>query len=172
MRPIPQGEPAPLDAFRAVAAEALWRWWRELTAGQPSDDSACDPETDEATHTTAKDKKRKRSTSRGDAEAQLIAGLTKHHRYNDGSCLNLDPIGNNELARRVEVSEGSASAFFKKKFKGYTQYLTMCRDTTKLVTALKLLNQEFSPHHLFGSKPPGEADRDDKRHSKKDHCER
>jgi hypothetical protein len=31
---------------------------------------------------------------------------------------------------------------------------------TRLVAALKLLNQEFAPHHLFGAKPPDEDDRD------------
>jgi hypothetical protein len=44
---------------------------------------------------------------RGEAEAKLIAALTKHHQYADGSCLNLEPVGNNELARIAEVSEST-----------------------------------------------------------------
>jgi len=100
--------------------------------------------------------KTKRSTERGEGRAKLIAALTKHHKYADGSCLNLEPVGNNELARLAEVSESTASAFFNKQFGGHTKYRAMCSDATRLIAALKLLNQEFSPHHLFGAKPPGE----------------
>jgi hypothetical protein len=70
--------------------------------------------------------------------------------------LNLEPAGNNELARIADVSESTASAFFNKQFGGHTKYRTMCSDATRLVAALKLLNLEFAPHHLFGAKPPGE----------------
>src|SRR5262249_32651563 len=41
----------------------------------------------------------KRSTERGEGRAKLIAALTKHHQYANGGCLNLDHIGNNELAK-------------------------------------------------------------------------
>jgi hypothetical protein len=60
----------------------------------------------------------KRSTERGEAEAKLIAALTKHHQYADGSCLNLDPIGNNQLAKAASVSPSTASALFDGKFQG------------------------------------------------------
>ncbi|MEO2030480.1 MAG: hypothetical protein ABGZ35_00195 [Planctomycetaceae bacterium] len=106
-------------------------------------------------------KKSKRSTEKGEASAKLIAALTLHHKYADGSCLNLEPIGNNELARAADVSASTASVFFHEKFAGHMKYRFACRDTTLLVSALKLLNQEFSPHHLYGAKPPGEDDRDD-----------
>jgi len=105
--------------------------------------------------------KPKRSTVKGEAQAKIIGALTLHHKYQHGGCLNLEPIGNNELARLADVSESTASAFFRKKFQGYTKYRAVCGDATRLVAALKLLNQEFSPHHLFGGKPPGEGDRDD-----------
>ena len=105
--------------------------------------------------------KRKRSTQRGEARVKLIAALTKHHDYANGGCLNLEPIGSNELARMAGVSSGSASAFFAKEFGGYVQYRKLCADRAGLVRALKKLNQEFSPHHLFGVKPPGEDERDD-----------
>lgn len=100
--------------------------------------------------------KAKRSTEGGEARLKLIAALTKHHSYENGGCLNLEPIGNNELARQAEVSVSTASAFFTKEFKGHTEYRTLCGDATRLVAALKLLTQEFSPHDLYGRRPPGE----------------
>jgi hypothetical protein len=93
----------------------------------------------------------KRSTERGEGRAKLIAALTKHHRYADGGCLNLDPIGNNELAKAAGVSPSTASAFFNDRFQGHTKYKALCRDAGKLAAALKLLNGEFSPHHLLGA---------------------
>jgi hypothetical protein len=102
-------------------------------------------------------KKRKRSTERGEARIKIIAALTKHHSYADGSCLNQDPIGNNELARMAGVAESTASSFFTKEFKGRSQYQAACRDVSLLVAMLKVLNSEFSPHHLYGRTPPGEG---------------
>jgi hypothetical protein len=99
-------------------------------------------------------KKPKRSTERGEGEVKIIAALTKHHGYADGSCLNLEPIGNNRLAREAQVSASTASAFFQRKFQGHVKYRVSCQDASKLAAALKLLNQEFSPHHLYGAKPP------------------
>ena len=93
----------------------------------------------------------KKSTERGDARAKLIAALTKHHQYADGSCLNLEPIGNNELAKAADVSASTASAFFNDKFQGHTKYTALCRDAGKLAAALKLLNDEFAPYHLLGA---------------------
>lgn len=78
-----------------------------------------------------------------------------------GGCLNVEPIGNNELARMAKVSVSTASTFFKKEFGRYHKYRALCGDTAGLVTALKLLNQEFSPDILFGAKPPGEDERGD-----------
>jgi hypothetical protein len=114
----------------------------------------------------AESTKRKRSTERGEGQAKLISALTKHHQYAHGGCLNLVPIGNNELARLADVDKSTASAFFNKEFNagekgGYAKYRRSCGDPTMLVGAIKLLNQEFSPHHLFGSKPPGEGDPDE-----------
>jgi hypothetical protein len=37
----------------------------------------------------------------------------------------------------------------------------MCQDAERLVGAMKLLNEEFSPFHLYGARPPGEDDRED-----------
>lgn len=107
--------------------------------------------------------KRKRSTERGEGRAKLIASLTNHHKYADGSCLNLEPIGNNELARLAKVRESTASAFFKQQFKGHGKYKVICADAAKLAAALKLLNGEFSPHHLYGAIPPDEGEREDEK---------
>jgi hypothetical protein len=106
-------------------------------------------------------KKPKRSTEKGEGRAKLIAALTKHHDYANGSCLNLKPIGNNQLARLAGVDQATASVFFKRKFKGHGKYKAACADARQLATALKLLNGEFSPHILYGAKPPGEGERGD-----------
>jgi hypothetical protein len=92
----------------------------------------------------------KRSTERGEGRAKLIAALTKHHRYADGSFLNLEPIGNNKLAKAAGVSPATASSFFNDKFQGHTKYKGLCRDAGNLTAALKLLNDEFAPYHLLG----------------------
>jgi hypothetical protein len=93
----------------------------------------------------------KRSTEQGEGRAKLIAALTKHHQYATGGCLNLEPIGNNELARAAGVSASTASALFKDKFHGHTKYKAICRDARNLAVALKLLNDEFAPYLLLGA---------------------
>lgn len=105
--------------------------------------------------------KRKRGTAKGDGRVKLIATLTKHHRYADGSCLNAEPIGNNELARAAGVSNSTASAFLTREFRGRDKYMALCRDPGRLAMALKLLNGEVSPGTLFGRCPPREGERDD-----------
>ena len=101
--------------------------------------------------------KPKRSTVKGEARVKLIAALTLHHRYADGSCMNCEPIGVNQLARNAEVSPSSASVFVSNEFGGYQKYKVFCRDTTRLVGALKLLNQEFTPSNLYGKMPPDDG---------------
>jgi hypothetical protein len=104
----------------------------------------------------------KRSAERGGGRVKLIAALTKHHQYADSGCLNLEPIGNNELARLAGVAKRTASAFFNKEFRGHGRYKALCSDAGWLGAALKLLNGEYSPHLLYGNNPPPEkADRDD-----------
>jgi hypothetical protein len=102
--------------------------------------------------------KQKRSTERGEARTKIISALTKHHQYANGSVLNREPIGVNELARQAEVAPATSSAFFKEEFKGHDQYRAMCtRNTPELVAALKLLNDEFPPHLLYGRTPSGQG---------------
>lgn len=103
----------------------------------------------------------KRSTERGEARSKIIAALTAHHQYDNGSCLNTEPIENNQLARNAKVSKSRVSEFFKEKFEGHAKYKVICQDVTSLVAALKLLNDEFPPHLLFGRNPPGEGVPDD-----------
>jgi len=108
---------------------------------------------DKETHTAQDAFRRmaKKSTESDEARTKLIATLTKHHKYDDSSCLNLIPIGNNELARAARVSISTASKFFNDEFKGHALYKVICRDSSKLAAALKLLNKDFAPHHLLGS---------------------
>jgi hypothetical protein len=75
--------------------------------------------------------------------------------------LNLEPIGNNELVRGLFVAKSTASDFFKKEFDGSDKYRALCKDASALAAALRLLNGEFSPRHLYGSSPPGEGHLDD-----------
>jgi hypothetical protein len=103
----------------------------------------------------------KRSTKKGDGRVKLIAALTKHHDYANGSCLNTEPINNNELARLAGVDKATASAFFKKEFAEHSKYVARCRDAAGLAAALKLLNGEFAPKDLCGHRPAGEDTHDD-----------
>jgi len=91
----------------------------------------------------------KRSTEKGEAREKLIAALTSHHQYSNDSCLNQEPVGNNQLALMADVSPASASAFFKKQFGGHRNYRFICRNTTNLITALKMLNNEMYPKVLL-----------------------
>ncbi len=115
----------------------------------------------DATPAVAQEPAPKRSTERGEGRAKLIAALTKHHQYADGSCLHLEPIGNNRLAKAAGVSHSTASEFFNNAFQGHSKYKVLCRDAVNLVTSLKLLNNEFAPHNLYGHRPADEGSGDD-----------
>ncbi|TWU28410.1 hypothetical protein [Bythopirellula polymerisocia] len=144
----------------AVKAKRLEDPWAFLDRPPASD---AEPAADADQQNPAKpiQTKSKRSTERGEGRAKLIAALTKYHKYADDGCLNLEPAGSNELARLAGVSVSTASAFFSKEFGGHTKYRAICADATSLIAGLKLLNQEFSPHDLYGGKPPGEVERED-----------
>jgi len=102
--------------------------------------------------------RKKLSTQPGEARAKLVAALTKHHRYADGGALHLEPVGNNELARLAGVHPSTASDFFKEKFEGHGKYKKLCQDAAELAFALKILNGEVAPHHLFGNSEQVAAD--------------
>lgn len=130
-----------------------------------ADDSSTPPGEPISATTVQPTRKAKRSTEAGEARIKIIAELTRHHQYADGGCLNLQPIGNNELARRAEVSQSTAKVFFDKEFgdengeRGHAKYRGICRNPGQLVASLKILNNEYSPHNLYGRRPPGEDDR-------------
>jgi hypothetical protein len=87
----------------------------------------------------------KRSTGKGEARVKLIAALTKHHEYEDGSCLITDFVGSNDLADLAGVSKGSAHNFFKWAFGGHKKYKVYCRDVASLSFQLKRIRDELSP---------------------------
>lgn len=134
---------------------------RENCGGDPRRETPLVPAATQINRDPSRTTKPKRSTERGEGRAKLIAALTKHHQYADGGCLNLEPIGNNALARLADVDQATASAFFKQEFKGHAKYKAACADATLLASALKMLNGEFSPHLLYGAKPADEGDRDE-----------
>ena len=96
----------------------------------------------------------KRSTSNGGARVKIIAFLTKHHEYANGSLLDQTPIGVNDLAGKAMLSKGSVSKFFKDKFGNHEIYKKACRDSGTLIVALKALNNEFTPKLLFKNARP------------------
>jgi hypothetical protein len=81
---------------------------------------------------------------------KLITALLKHHDYDAGSCLNLEPVGNNELARLAGVSNSTASNFFKEKFGGHKKYRISCVNVNRLATNLRILDDGFQPKELDG----------------------
>ena len=91
--------------------------------------------------------KAKRSTKRSTkgSEELIISALTSRHKYADGCCLNLEPVGNNELARFLDINQSTMSTFFKDKFGGHAAYETQCGDAATLGNALRLLNGEITP---------------------------
>lgn len=114
----------------------------------------------DASSMAPKPTKPKRSSEKGEGRAKLIAALTKHHKYAEGGCLNLEPIGNNELARQAEVAKRTASAFFDKDFQGHAKYRALCMDPVRLAASLKALNGEFRPRDFLDVRAPDELDAD------------
>jgi hypothetical protein len=104
--------------------------------------------------------KSKRSTERGEGRVKLIAALTEHHMYAGNSCINQEPIGNNELSTKAVVSKGTASNFFKIEFGNHSKYRKMCLDIQRLTGALKALNGEFRPKDFQNARTPEEIERD------------
>jgi hypothetical protein len=88
-----------------------------------------------------------------DSREKLVAALTKHHRYAEGGCLELEPIGVNALARLAGTSRATACRFFAQQFRGHKGYRTACRDPGTLGAALRLLNRDFPPHILLRGSP-------------------
>lgn len=92
---------------------------------------------------------------RSGAEEKIVGALTKWHKYEDGSCLNEEPIKVRELATMAGVGSGSVSRFFAKLFDrqkggGYHKYKQLCRDKSRLIAWLQLLNREKPASGLLG----------------------
>lgn len=102
--------------------------------------------------------RKKRSTQPGEARLKLKAALTQHHQYEDGGCLNFEPIANNELARHADVDRSTASAFFKREFGSHSRYKTSCR-SNRIIDKLKVWNEGFAVEELYGATPPGEREK-------------
>ena len=96
--------------------------------------------------------KQKRSTQKGEADAKLIAALTRWHKYKNGHCNKMDPVGNNELARLADVSIGSATNFFKRHFECHKKYKIQCQNKS-IPKAMEILNSEIRPSILNTSIP-------------------
>lgn len=107
---------------------------------------------------TATTPKSKRSTTNGEARTKIIAALTQHHGYDNGSCTNLEPVGVNKLAGEINVSSSTVSTFFKEQFQGHNKYKVACRNAGTLGNSLKMLNGELKPSVLFNAL--GDADRE------------
>ena len=121
---------------------------RALSSGSPT--VAGGEQLDEGEEPDPEPARRKRSTERGDGHRKLIAALTKHHQYAQGGCLNLEPVGNNELAELAGVEKSTASAFFKTEFGGHSEYCGLClRNVGDLLRVLKKQNGELSGRELL-----------------------
>ncbi|MCO6455099.1 MAG: hypothetical protein J5I93_07350 [Pirellulaceae bacterium] len=120
---------------------------------QPLSDESVEYESQEEVGSGAKSpaKPRRRKTVKGKAREELISALTKHHKYEDGGCLNTDFISVRELAGRTGLSVGSASNFFNRQFNegkkggGHDKYKLTCRDPGALSDAIKAMRGEFTP---------------------------
>ena len=95
----------------------------------------------------------KRSTSKGEAREKIIGGLNAHHQYDNGSCLNTDPIQVGKFAEQIGVSKSVVSVFLKAEFgkPGYLNYQRACRDVANLASSLRILNGELTPKMLNNS---------------------
>ncbi len=151
-------EQIPLRELRgALAAVLKARDGRPVVANSDLPNATLEVLKSDAEERVPRPTRSKRSTVRGEGNEKLIAALTRHHRYANGSCLNDEPIGCNELARQAGVQKGTASNFFKRHFQGWTQYRRTCSDMHRLINSLRLLNAEVSPFHLYGSRPLEDA---------------
>ena len=148
---------AAAEQVRKILAAVLTQPWAEVRADL---EAAAPPVAPVPAESTGKPNVRtiatKRSTAKGDAEAKIIGALTAHHGYSNGGCSNFAPIGVNELARKAEVGAASVNRFFDKQFnggkkEGHKQYGRLCHSQSGLVTAIKLLNGEFSPYLLLNN---------------------
>jgi hypothetical protein len=73
----------------------------------------------------------------------FIAALTAHHKYDNGSVLNYEPIS----TKGTGLSKAAASRQFKENFGSHHLYVMACQNG-KLNSLLKKLNGDFGPSLL------------------------
>ncbi|HCK52835.1 MAG TPA: hypothetical protein DIC23_06425 [Planctomycetaceae bacterium] len=142
-------------AASMILADSVRGWAETIEAEEPS----------QRQKTEVRNKK---STNKGDAQTKIIGALSAHHQFDGGECLNLEPIGSNELARLAEVSKSSASLFFQKQFaaehptsgEGRRKYREACRSSYKLSLEIKRIRDELIPTELWNSLPVDHGDDD------------
>jgi len=72
--------------------------------------------------------KAKRSAAKGksngdtDSRALIVAALNEHHQYHNGRCEDVGHVGVNKLARHLDISSSTVSAFFKQEFGSHNKY--------------------------------------------------
>lgn len=102
------------------------------------------------------------SAAKGPRRELIIAALTAHHQYKDGSVANRNPVGLNAFARRIGVAPATVSKFLKLEVKGkstatgYQRYVSTCRSSAGLINTFKLWNNEF-PAHILLDRVSGEG---------------
>ena len=103
------------------------------------------------------DKVKKRSTVSGEARAKIIAGFAEHHKFDDNSCGNCDPIQVGKFAKRIDVSKSRVSEFLKERFSpedgsaAYQRYKSACADPKRLAMDIKAMRGELTPSVLYKS---------------------
>lgn len=143
--------------YLAVKAMLLARKAERKRIGNLPNKPAGDP------RPVVKPAKPKKSTKKGGIKEKIIKALETHHEYENGSCLNYEPIKVRRLARLLGVQASTISDFFKREFAGgegdgHATYCRACANKTDLIASLKTLNKEFRPSHflVYGRTPPGE----------------
>jgi hypothetical protein len=161
------------ELANGLTEEKLRQWlWREHKTPPTQDlnaqqlmallDSAKVPKAADRTEPAAEDragppkKKAKRSFEQGEGRAKIIGALATHHKYENGTCQNSQPIVANELARMAKVGKSTVNRFFNREFNkgqkgGYARYRRACITPGLLEEALKLLLGETTPSILFNS---------------------
>jgi hypothetical protein len=101
---IDRVEPARI-ALECAARESEWP-------------AAATPRCDEPTgdQQSARPRAKKRNTTRGDADAAILSALCAHHKFQDRSCGNWEPIGGNDLGKLARCAAGSVTGFWKRRY--------------------------------------------------------
>lgn len=81
----------------------------------------------------------------------IISALVRHHEYENKTCMNFDPIDQNQAAQRLEISSGTFTTFWEKAFsnngkKGtYKVYQQFCMSGDLLNKAIEMLTDGIMP---------------------------